>query len=266
MGAEEIVGRVIYLAVAMAITYGVARVVTKFTRDALEASSIPSASIFINIVRGVIWAIGILSVLNPVFGIDPTGFVAALGVSSVVLSFGLQDTVSNVFSGLAIMLGKVVQPGDYVCVADFEGFVTDVNWRQTMVRDRVGNVQVIPNSVLNKTAFTRKGASSAGFCELQVSLRPDADLDAASCDIVRRATEALGDMADPDYPVQLALTSFDAYGTHGSVWMHVRDDVAFGGAIDRVARALQGSDWLADALGEEPRDAAVASRGQEGRA
>lgn len=121
MGWATVVWKVVYLAVAAVVTLVVDRGVTRVARRVLDASSIPSASIFVNIIRGVIWAFGLLSVLEPVFGIKATAFVAALGVTSVVLSFGLQDTVSNVFSGLGLMLGKVVQPGDYVSVGGFEG-------------------------------------------------------------------------------------------------------------------------------------------------
>ena len=236
MDWATVVWKVVYLAVAAVVTLVVDRGVTRVARRVLDASSIPSASIFVNIIRGVIWAFGLLSVLEPVFGIKATAFVAALGVTSVVLSFGLQDTVSNVFSGLGLMLGKVVQPGDYVSVGGFEGFVTDVNWRSTIVRDRLGNDQVIPNSVLNKTAFTRKGASSLGCCGVSEEVR-------------RLATEALGELADDAFEVGVTFSGFDAYGTRGTVWLHVRPDVAFGAAQDRVTRVLQGRPWLADAAG-----------------
>ncbi|MGN0076865.1 MAG: mechanosensitive ion channel family protein [Parafannyhessea sp.] len=246
MDWNDLLGRVVYLAVAVAVTALVDRGVTRVTRRVLDASSIPSASIFVNIIRGVIWAFGLLSVLEPVFGIKATAFVAALGVTSVVLSFGLQDTVSNVFSGLGLMLGKVVQPGDYVEVAGFEGFVTDVNWRHTTVQDRLGNQQIIPNSVLNKTAFTRKSASTAGSCGVDFLVRPDADLAAVTAEVVRDATAALAGVADPAYEVSVSFTGMDAYGTHGTVWMHVKDDATFSAAQDRVARVLQGRPWLAD--------------------
>lgn len=249
MDWATVVWKVVYLAVAAVVTLVVDRGVTRVARRVLDASSIPSASIFVNIIRGVIWAFGLLSVLEPVFGIKATAFVAALGVTSVVLSFGLQDTVSNVFSGLGLMLGKVVQPGDYVSVGGFEGFVTDVNWRSTIVRDRLGNDQVIPNSVLNKTAFTRKGASSLGCCGVDVLVRPDADLTSVSEEVRRLATEALGELADDAFEVGVTFSGFDAYGTRGTVWLHVRPDVAFGTAQDRVARVLQGRPWLADAAG-----------------
>ena len=127
MDLTDVWERVLYLAVAVVITALVDRGVARVTRRVLDASSIPSASIFVNIIRGVIWALGLLSVLEPVFGIKATAFVAALGVTSVVLSFGLQDTVSNVFSGLGLMLGKVVQPGDYVELYHFLPLSTTFN-------------------------------------------------------------------------------------------------------------------------------------------
>ena len=246
---SALIGKIVFLAIVIGIALLVQRIVVHGLKRALDAAGVPKASIFVNIIRGVIWAFGLLSVLEPVFGIKATAFVAALGVTSVVLSFGLQDTVSNVFSGLGLMLGKVVQPGDYVSVGGFEGFVTDVNWRSTIVRDRLGNDQVIPNSVLNKTAFTRKGASSLGCCGVDVLVRPDADLTSVSEEVRRLATEALGELADDAFEVGVTFSGFDAYGTRGTVWLHVRPDVAFGTAQDRVTRVLQGRPWLADAAG-----------------
>lgn len=242
------VSKVIILVVILAVTTLVDRFVSRVARHALEASSIPSATIFVNIIRGVIWAFGILATMRPVFGIEPTAFVTALGISSVVLSFGLQDTVSNVFSGLVIMMSKVVKPGDYISVGGFEGFVVDVTWRQTCVADRVGNTQIIPNSVLNKTAFTRKGESGKGFCELELALKADIDVDKIAALIEECARESLADVLDPAFDVKLAISSADAYGIHASVWLHVRDDVAFGSVKDRLARSLMSTPWFQEVV------------------
>ena len=232
MDWATVVWKVVYLAVAAVVTLVVDRGVTRVARRVLDASSIPSASIFVNIIRGVIWAFGLLSVLEPVFGIKATAFVA-----------GMEE---GIFPHRAHE-----QPGDYVSVGGFEGFVTDVNWRSTIVRDRLGNDQVIPNSVLNKTAFTRKGASSLGCCGVDVLVRPDADLTSVSEEVRRLATEALGELADDAFEVGVTFSGFDAYGTRGTVWLHVRPDVAFGAAQDRVTRVLQGRPWLADAAGAQ---------------
>ena len=68
------------------------------------------ASIFNNLVRAVVWIFALLSVLEPVFNIQPTAFVAALGVTGVAISLGLQDTISNVIGGISLMAGEEVGP------------------------------------------------------------------------------------------------------------------------------------------------------------
>ena len=246
----DLLFRAIYFGVVFAITYFVQHLLARALRRMLNASKVPSASIFVNIVRGVIWALGLLMVLRPVFGIEPTAFVAALGVSSVVISFGLQDTVSNLFSGLGLTLGKVIAPHDYVKVGDFEGVVTDVNWRNTVVQDRLGNQQIIPNSVLNKTAFLRRSASQAGSCGVSFSVAMGADLNAVAEEVVELADAALGPMADTQYESGVYFTSFDAYGVHGTVYVHVKPDVTLATAQDAIVRALEGRPWLASALNE----------------
>ena len=92
------IDKVIALVVAVAIALVIQRVVVRLMHKVLDASkldasNLPSASLFINIVRAVIWALALLSVMRPVFGVDPAGFVAALGVVSIAVSLGMQDTI-----------------------------------------------------------------------------------------------------------------------------------------------------------------------------
>ena len=109
--------RVAFLAIALLLAALVSHALARALRRTLDATDVPSASIFVNIGRGLVWALAVLSVLQPVFGIEPTAFVTALGVTSLALSLGLQDTISNLIGGLSLMVGRVVKPGDLVDVA-----------------------------------------------------------------------------------------------------------------------------------------------------
>ena len=133
---SEIVWKCAFLAVVAVAAALAARLLSRMLRRMLDASRVPSASIFVNLAKGVVGAFALLAVLQPVFGVQPTAFVTALGVSSVVISFGLQDTVSNVVGGLNLMVSKAVVPDDVVSVNGVSGVVTDVNWRATVVRTR----------------------------------------------------------------------------------------------------------------------------------
>lgn len=107
---EANAGKIIFLLVAIVaallITKGLARVM----RKVLDRTDMPSASIFINIMRVLVWILAASIVLQPVFGISPTTLMTALGVGGIAVSLGLKDTVANVISGFGLMLGKVIQP------------------------------------------------------------------------------------------------------------------------------------------------------------
>lgn len=240
--------KVIVLVVAVAIALVIQRVVVRLMHKVLDASNLPSASLFINIVRAVIWALVLLSVMRPVFGVDPAGFVAALGVVSIAVSLGMQDTISNIIGGISLMLSKSVQPGDYITVGGVTGEVTDVNWRSTTVLMRGGAEEVIPNSVLSKTALTRITPWSVGYCGVPIAVVPGANLDAVARECCEVAARELADLLDPAFEMDVVFSAFSAYGTQGEIRLHVKPDVVFSTAQDRLARALSGRPWLASAL------------------
>lgn len=244
----ELAIKVATLAVAALIAYAVQRVLARGTRRALELAGVPSASIFVNLLRALVWAIALLSVLQPVFGVDPTWLVTTLGVVSVAISLGMQDTVSNIVSGFGLMLGHVIAPGDWVQVGSIVGCVTDVNLRSTTLKQRNGDVEVIPNSVLNKTSLTHLDPWNATVCEVSFEVAPGADLDAVEAEVlelVRRATEGI---ADPRFEPDVVFWDRTSYGVQGHARAHIKDGVSVGVFRDRMARALQGRPWLADSL------------------
>ena len=236
------------LAVAVVIAALVERVVVRLMHKLLDASDLPSASIFINIMRALIWALALLSVLQPVFGVDPAGFVAALGVVSLAISLGMQDTISNIIGGISLMVSKSVQPGDHITVGGVTGEVTDVTWRSTTVRVRGGAEEVIPNSVLSNTSVLHITSWTVGYCGVPIAVVPGADLDAVAQECRQVAERELADLLDPAFETDVIFTAFTAYGTQGEVRLHVLPDVVFSTAQDRLARALSGRPWLASCV------------------
>ena len=79
----------IVVVVALAVTAVVARLAVKLIRRVLSHDSVPlpSSSIFANIARVVVWAIGVSVVLSSCFGVDVTAAVAALGIGRIHAPF-----------------------------------------------------------------------------------------------------------------------------------------------------------------------------------
>ncbi len=95
----------------------------------------------------VILATGWL-LLDTVWGVDLSAALTALGVTSLIVSFALQDTLSGLASGLLLLSDSPFQPGDWIKSGDIEGRVVDINWRSSRIQSRSGDLLVVPNAQL----------------------------------------------------------------------------------------------------------------------
>jgi small-conductance mechanosensitive channel len=135
---------VLILTISIAIARFAAGVVSSV---ALARSGVAqSATIFVNIVRVVIVGIGVLILLQSV-GVSITPLLTALGVGGLAVALALQDTLANLFAGVHILASRKVQPGDFVRLdSGQEGYIVDINWRNTTIRQLPDNLVVVPNS------------------------------------------------------------------------------------------------------------------------
>lgn len=96
-----------------------------------------------------------LSILAFVFGAPIGTLVATSGVVAVIFGLALQNTLGDVFSGIALTLGRPFGIGDWIQLGDgTEGRVVENNWRSTQLLTGAHNVVVLPNSVLAKVGLT----------------------------------------------------------------------------------------------------------------
>ncbi|MHC5257924.1 mechanosensitive ion channel family protein [Streptomyces sp. UC4497] len=137
-------------------TLTAARVITGLVRSVAQsrAAVAGSATIFVNITRVVVLAMGFLVVLQTL-GISIAPLLTALGVGGLAVALALQDTLANLFAGVHILASKTIQPGDYIRLSSGEeGYVVDINWRNTVVRSLSNNLVIIPNTQLSGTNMT----------------------------------------------------------------------------------------------------------------
>ena len=81
-------------------------------------------------------------------GIDITAFAVFGGAIGVGIGFGLQKIVSNLISGLILLLDKSIKPGDVIAVPDYFGRVDSLGARYVSVLTRDGVEHLIPNEEL----------------------------------------------------------------------------------------------------------------------
>ncbi len=100
-----------------------------------------------NIVRALLFFLGLILALSAL-GIDLTALSVLGGAVGVGVGFGLQKIAANYISGYVILAERSLRIGDVVKVDNFEGRITDIRTRYTVVRALNGREAIIPNETL----------------------------------------------------------------------------------------------------------------------
>jgi small-conductance mechanosensitive channel len=129
---------------AWALAEAAAQIVTIYA--AKWRLPLPATSLTQQLARLVVLALGVLVLLDSL-GVRIATVLAALGIGSLAVALGLQDTLANLFAGVYVTLSDNIRVGDYVKIdGGQEGYVTDIGWRATKIRMLPNNNVVVPNA------------------------------------------------------------------------------------------------------------------------
>ena len=150
------VGKLHKVLVVFLVTFIIARILTGLLRaySNREEGMKRSISLFKTIINIIVYCIGLLVILESL-GISITPIITALGVGGLAVALALQDTLTNLFSGIQITAAHIFKPGHYVMLSTGEeGTVTDITWRYTTLLTQSDNLVVIPNSKMAGSIVT----------------------------------------------------------------------------------------------------------------
>ena len=105
-----------------------------------------------------LYAAVLVGVLAADFQVNVYSLVASVGVLGVVIGFAVQQTLGDIFSGLALQLQRPFDHGDWVRSGQFLGRVQSVGVRSTTIITRGNERLEIPNSAIAKEVLTNYGA------------------------------------------------------------------------------------------------------------
>lgn len=104
-----------------------------------------------DLVVGIIYLGVLLAIVANVFSLPVGTLIATSGVLAIILGLALQSTLSDVFSGIALNLGRPYTIGDLIVLGDgTEGRVVETNWRATHLLNGKNDLVILPNSDLAK--------------------------------------------------------------------------------------------------------------------
>ena len=81
-----------------------------------------------------------------IVGFPIGSIVAGAGLVGLTISLAAQESASNLFAGIVILLDKPFSVGDWITVGDVEGEVIDINFRSTRIRSTDKTVNIVTNS------------------------------------------------------------------------------------------------------------------------
>lgn len=168
-----------------AITAGVVILITLWISSAIEARLLRSAKgselslrkAVSNAARALLVFVGLLIALSSV-GIDLSALSVLGGAVGVGVGFGLQKLAASYVSGFVMLAERSVRIGDSVRVDGFEGRISDINARYTVVRAATGRESIVPNEM-----FISNRIENLSLTDLQVlqstvvSVAYDSDVD-----------------------------------------------------------------------------------------
>ena len=104
-------------------------------------------------VKLIIVVLAAITILNET-GADVTALITGLGLGGLTFALAAQDTASNLFSGLVILLDRPFSVEDWIQTPSIEGIVEDITFRSTRIRTFTNAQVVVPNSSLTSQPIT----------------------------------------------------------------------------------------------------------------
>jgi small-conductance mechanosensitive channel len=141
---------VIKSALVLGVLLTLASSVTRTVATRIRTSRTLSASaqvLFTKSVRATLVGLAVLIGVHTL-GVDLTGIAVVVSALGLGAGFGLQKVISNIVSGVVLLLDQSIRPGDVISVSGTYGWVTALGGRYVSVVTRDGVEHLIPNETL----------------------------------------------------------------------------------------------------------------------
>lgn len=225
----QIAFSLLHVMVILSFTFVAANVASHALRFAAQRAELPLTGLTQVVVKGVVITIGVLILLGTL-GVSIAPILTALGVGGLAVALALQDTLSNLFAGIHILMEKSIRVGDFIRLeSGEEGHVTDIGWRTTRIRLLPNNVVIIPNNKLAQARIVNYNLPDKKMALLiPISVSYGTDLDLVQRILVEEATRGIGQipglLAEPA-PFVRFIPGFGQSSLDLTLICHVREFV-----------------------------------------
>lgn len=161
-------------------------------------------------IKAIVIIIGI-SVIAKEWKYDLGALLTGLGLGGLAFALAAQETLANLFGGIAIMLDKPFNIGDYIQCNDLEGTVEDIGFRSTRIRTSDQTLITVPNSTIAKASITNCSKREKRTVKFNLPVKYG-----TTAEQMEKLINRIGEMLKNHsyiYP-ETVLVYFDGFGTN----------------------------------------------------
>ena len=171
-----------------------------------------------DIITYTIYFVSLMYILQ-FFGINLAGTLLSLGIVGIAASFAAQDIISNLFSGIILILGKSIKVGDTIEIDDKKGIVERISLRSTLIVDDLGIKIHVPNSTLTNDPYLQFKTPEKYRVDIMAGLGLDVDIEDFKDHITKRISTYDGILKEPKPDVYAKEISFKQSKVKVSFWV-----------------------------------------------
>ena len=211
------------------LTAGLVLIITLWISSSIEARVLRNAKgselslrkAISNTARALLMFVGLLLALS-VVGIDLTALSVLGGAVGVGIGLGLQKLAANYVSGFVILADRSMRIGDTVMVDNFNGVVTEINARYSVIRSLSGRESIVPNEMLITSRVENHSlADTKVWMSTVVSVGYDSDVEQVMVLLKQAALAQTRVLPDPAPSV--ALSNFGPDGLEFTLGFWIGD-------------------------------------------
>ena len=171
-----------------------------------------------DIVNFIIYFIALMIILQ-LFGIDLAATLLSVGIVGIAVSFAAKDIISNLFSGMVLILRKSIKVGDTIEINGKKGVVERISLRSTIIYDDVGVRDHIPNSTLTNSPYLQYKTPEKYRVDIMTGLALNVDVERFKDFIIEKMLEYDEILKDPKPDVYAKEITFEESRLKVSFWV-----------------------------------------------
>ena len=206
---EFTIGKLLAAVITFVIGYLIIRLLSGLFAKFIDRTSIDGtlkkySKAAVKLVLSFVLAIVVIDAL----GISPTSFIAAFSVVGLAASLAVQDSLSNIASGIMLIINKPFKSGDYIEVDDVSGTVVIISLVHTKIVTIDNKMIYIPNSKLTGSKITNFTAQEKRRVDVEIGISYDVATETARAALLK-AVEDCGELfIDKPQPPFVAIMRF----------------------------------------------------------